>query len=88
MPEAFVCKNARDLRRQHAGINARNDRHGVLGIIDDLFYVVLELLLAAAQLGKVEEAYQEVARRLGLLPEEGDDSAVLDLDSHRKKRGK
>ncbi len=39
-------------------------------------------------LGQVEEAYQEVARRLGLLPEEGDDTAVLDLDSHRKKRGK
>jgi phosphoribosylaminoimidazole-succinocarboxamide synthase len=38
-------------------------------------------------LGKVEEAYQEVARRLGLMPE-GEDSAVLDLDSHRKKRGK
>jgi phosphoribosylaminoimidazole-succinocarboxamide synthase len=38
-------------------------------------------------LGGVEEAYQEVARRLGLLqPEE--ESAVLDLDSHRKKRGK
>ena len=39
-------------------------------------------------LGGVEEAYQEVARRLGLLPEDGDDNAVLDLDSHRKKRGK
>ena len=38
-------------------------------------------------LGKVEEAYQEVARRLGLLQPE-DESAVLDLDSHRKKRGK
>ena len=38
-------------------------------------------------LGGVEEAYQEVARRLGLLqPEE--ESAVLDLDSHRKKRGR
>ena len=38
-------------------------------------------------LGGVEEAYQEVARRLGVLqPEE--ESAVLDLDSHRKKRGK
>ena len=38
-------------------------------------------------LGGVEEAYQEVARRLGLLqPDE--ESAVLDLDSHRKKRGK
>ncbi|MGH6659809.1 MAG: phosphoribosylaminoimidazolesuccinocarboxamide synthase, partial [Sphingomicrobium sp.] len=38
-------------------------------------------------LGGVEEAYQEVARRLGLLREE-DEVAVLDLDSHRKKRGK
>jgi phosphoribosylaminoimidazole-succinocarboxamide synthase len=38
-------------------------------------------------LGGEAEAYQEVARRLGLL--EGDtESAVLDLDSHRKKRGK
>jgi phosphoribosylaminoimidazole-succinocarboxamide synthase len=38
-------------------------------------------------LGAVEEAYQEVARRLGLLqPDE--EFAVLDLDSHRKKRGK
>ena len=39
-------------------------------------------------LGGVEEAYQEVARRLGLLPEEGEESSVLDLDSHRKKRGR
>jgi phosphoribosylaminoimidazole-succinocarboxamide synthase len=38
-------------------------------------------------LGGIEEAYQEVARRLGLLPE-GEETAVLDLDSHRKKRGK
>jgi phosphoribosylaminoimidazole-succinocarboxamide synthase len=38
-------------------------------------------------LGGVEEAYQEVARRLGLLRED-DDFAVLDLESHRKKRGK
>jgi phosphoribosylaminoimidazole-succinocarboxamide synthase len=38
-------------------------------------------------LGGEAEAYQEVARRLGLL--QGDEeSAVLDLDSHRKKRGK
>ena len=38
-------------------------------------------------LGGVEEAYQEVARRLGLLqPDE--ENAVLDLESHRKKRGK
>ncbi|MEQ1548012.1 MAG: phosphoribosylaminoimidazolesuccinocarboxamide synthase [Chakrabartia sp.] len=38
-------------------------------------------------LGGEVEAYQEVARRLGLLPE-GADSAVLDLETHRKKRGK
>jgi phosphoribosylaminoimidazole-succinocarboxamide synthase len=38
-------------------------------------------------LGGEVEAYQEVARRLGLLPE-GADNAVLDLESHRKKRGK
>ncbi len=38
-------------------------------------------------LGGEAEAYQEVARRLGLMPE-GEDSAVLDLDSHRKRRGK
>ncbi|HMC93032.1 MAG TPA: phosphoribosylaminoimidazolesuccinocarboxamide synthase, partial [Allosphingosinicella sp.] len=38
-------------------------------------------------LGGVEEAYQEVARRLGLLPE-GDTNSVLDLDQHRQKRGK
>ncbi len=38
-------------------------------------------------LGGEAEAYQEVARRLGLLPE-GEASAVLDLESHRQKRGK
>jgi phosphoribosylaminoimidazole-succinocarboxamide synthase len=38
-------------------------------------------------LGGEVEAYQEVARRMGLLPE-GADSAVLDLESHRKKLGK
>ena len=38
-------------------------------------------------LGGEVEAYQEVARRLGLLPE-GGDHTVLDLDSHRKKRDK
>ncbi|MBN8847531.1 MULTISPECIES: phosphoribosylaminoimidazolesuccinocarboxamide synthase [unclassified Sphingomonas] len=38
-------------------------------------------------LGGEAEAYQEVARRLGLLPD-GEDSAVLDLESHRKRRGK
>lgn len=37
-------------------------------------------------LGGEVEAYQEVARRLGLLPE-GADNAVLDLETHRKKRG-
>jgi phosphoribosylaminoimidazole-succinocarboxamide synthase len=39
-------------------------------------------------LGGVEEAYQEVARRLGLMPEGEEASAVVDFDSHRKKRGK
>jgi phosphoribosylaminoimidazole-succinocarboxamide synthase len=38
-------------------------------------------------LGGEVEAYQEVARRLGLLPD-GVDNAVLDLETHRKKRGK
>ena len=38
-------------------------------------------------LGGEVEAYQEVARRLGLLPE-GADNEVLDLESHRKKLGK
>ncbi|NJC34353.1 phosphoribosylaminoimidazole-succinocarboxamide synthase [Sphingomonas jejuensis] len=38
-------------------------------------------------LGGEVEAYQEVARRLGLLPE-GADTAVLDLETHRKRRGK
>jgi phosphoribosylaminoimidazole-succinocarboxamide synthase len=38
-------------------------------------------------LGGEVEAYQEVARRLGLLPE-GADTAVLDLEKHRKSRGK
>ena len=38
-------------------------------------------------LGQVEEAYQEVARRLGLLRDE-EETEVLDFDSHRKKRGK
>ena len=38
-------------------------------------------------LGGEAEAYQEVARRLGLLQPD-DDSAVLDLESHRKKRGR
>jgi phosphoribosylaminoimidazole-succinocarboxamide synthase len=37
-------------------------------------------------LGGEVEAYQEVARRLGLLPE-GSVSTVLDLDKHRKARG-
>ena len=38
-------------------------------------------------LGGEAEAYQEVARRLGLL-KEGDASMVLDLQKHRQKRGK
>ncbi|MEW4468362.1 phosphoribosylaminoimidazolesuccinocarboxamide synthase [Parasphingorhabdus sp. JC815] len=38
-------------------------------------------------LGGEVEAYQEVARRLGLFPE-GGPSEVHDLDSERKKRGK
>ncbi len=38
-------------------------------------------------LGGESEAYQEVARRLGLLPEDGE-SAVLDLEIHRAKKGK
>ena len=38
-------------------------------------------------LGGEAEAYQEVARRLGLLPE-GEETSVLDLDEHRKKRGR
>lgn len=38
-------------------------------------------------LGGEMEAYQEVARRLGLLPE-GTEGSVLDLDSHRKSKGK
>ncbi|MCJ8191836.1 phosphoribosylaminoimidazolesuccinocarboxamide synthase [Sphingomicrobium aestuariivivum] len=38
-------------------------------------------------LGEIAEAYQEVARRLGLLqPEDGEESAVLDFDSAKKKR--
>ncbi|MGQ0559975.1 MAG: phosphoribosylaminoimidazolesuccinocarboxamide synthase [Sphingosinicella sp.] len=38
-------------------------------------------------LGGEAEAYQEVARRLGLL-KEGETNTVLDLDTHRKLRGK
>ncbi|MES2754188.1 MAG: phosphoribosylaminoimidazolesuccinocarboxamide synthase [Pseudomonadota bacterium] len=37
-------------------------------------------------LGGEVEAYQEVARRLGLMPD-GGDSAVLDLAKHRKAKG-
>ncbi|AAV89676.1 phosphoribosylaminoimidazole-succinocarboxamide synthase [Zymomonas mobilis subsp. mobilis ZM4 = ATCC 31821] len=37
-------------------------------------------------LGGEVEAYQEIARRLGLLPVEPD-TEVLDLESHRKNRG-
>jgi phosphoribosylaminoimidazole-succinocarboxamide synthase len=36
-------------------------------------------------LGGEVEAYQEVARRLGLMPE-GADTTVLDMETHRKKR--
>ena len=39
-------------------------------------------------MGGLMEAYQEVARRLGLLPEGEEASAILDLDEHRKKRGR
>jgi phosphoribosylaminoimidazole-succinocarboxamide synthase len=39
-------------------------------------------------LGGEAEAYQEVARRLGLLPEGDAANMVLDMESHRKKRGK
>ncbi|MEO7178051.1 MAG: phosphoribosylaminoimidazolesuccinocarboxamide synthase [Allosphingosinicella sp.] len=38
-------------------------------------------------LGGEAEAYQEVARRLGLMPE-GDGNMVLDLDKHRQKKGR
>jgi phosphoribosylaminoimidazole-succinocarboxamide synthase len=38
-------------------------------------------------LGGEVEAYQEVARRLGLMPE-GADTTVLDMETHRKKRDK
>ncbi|HYW16758.1 MAG TPA: phosphoribosylaminoimidazolesuccinocarboxamide synthase [Allosphingosinicella sp.] len=38
-------------------------------------------------LGGEAEAYQEVARRMGLLPE-GDGNMVLDLDKHRQKKGR
>ncbi len=37
-------------------------------------------------LGGEVEAYQEVARRLGLLQDEAGEPTVLDLDTHRKKR--
>jgi phosphoribosylaminoimidazole-succinocarboxamide synthase len=39
-------------------------------------------------LGGIEEAYQEVARRLGLLENDGPSSEVADLNLHRKLRGK
>ncbi|HEY1125528.1 MAG TPA: phosphoribosylaminoimidazolesuccinocarboxamide synthase, partial [Sphingobium sp.] len=39
-------------------------------------------------LGGEVEAYQEVARRLGLLPADGTDTTVLDMETHRKKRDK
>ena len=39
-------------------------------------------------LGGEEEAYQEVARRLGLLDSDNGPSEVFDLSAHRKLRGK
>jgi phosphoribosylaminoimidazole-succinocarboxamide synthase len=39
-------------------------------------------------LGGEVEAYQEVARRLGLLPEGNEAGAVLDLEKHRRRREK
>ncbi len=39
-------------------------------------------------LGGESEAYQEVARRLGLLQDDSGPSEVLDLSKHRKLRGK
>ena len=39
-------------------------------------------------LGGESEAYQEVARRLGLLQEDSGPSEVFDLSHHRKLRGK
>jgi phosphoribosylaminoimidazole-succinocarboxamide synthase len=39
-------------------------------------------------LGNVEDAYQEVARRLGLLDDNEGGSEVFDLSAHRKLRGK
>jgi phosphoribosylaminoimidazole-succinocarboxamide synthase len=38
-------------------------------------------------LGGEVEAYQEIARRLGLMPEDAENT-ILDLDKHRKSRGK
>jgi len=39
-------------------------------------------------LGGEEEAYQEVARRLGLLQDDGSPGEVFDLSAHRRLRGK
>jgi phosphoribosylaminoimidazole-succinocarboxamide synthase len=39
-------------------------------------------------LGGEQEAYQEVARRLGLLQDDNGPSEVFDLSKHRKLRGK
>jgi phosphoribosylaminoimidazole-succinocarboxamide synthase len=39
-------------------------------------------------MGGEVEAYQEVARRLGLLPEGNEAGAVLDMEKHRRKREK
>ena len=46
-----------------------------------------DALRLALQDRSVKEAAADVARRLGLLPE-GGDNPVLDLDTHRKKRGR
>ena len=51
------------------------------------FKSLAALAVSALALGGEAEAYQEVARRLGLMPD-GEETAVLDMASHRKKRGK
>ena len=39
-------------------------------------------------LGGESEAYQEIARRLHLMPEDEAERQVLDMATHRKRRGK
>jgi len=39
-------------------------------------------------LGGEAEAYQEIAKRLGLMPEDEAERQVLDMATHRKRRGK